>query len=98
MLRLLLVAVGAFCASSAVADVPRTDSGKPDLSGVYDIATLTPLQRPERYGDKRTVTPEEAAAIENYWKESLAKDLKPSDPNRSAPEEGGPIPHTLRVR
>ena len=33
------------------ADVPRTPSGKPDLSGTYDTATLTPLERPEFLGD-----------------------------------------------
>ena len=28
----------------------RTASGKPDLTGFYDSATLTPLNRPERFG------------------------------------------------
>ena len=76
-------------ASLAQADVPRTESGQPDLSGVYDIATLTPLQRPERYGNRRTVTAEEAREIEQYWAENLAKDSSPSDPDRGAPEKGG---------
>ena len=33
------------------ADMPRTADGRPDLSGTYDIATLTPLQRPADLGD-----------------------------------------------
>ena len=33
------------------ADVPRTPSGKPDLTGTYDTGTLTPLQRPEFLGE-----------------------------------------------
>ena len=36
----------------------------PDLSGTYDIATLTPLQRPEFYGDKLYLSPDEAKQIE----------------------------------
>ena len=42
-------------------DIPRTASGRPDLSGSYDTATLTPLQRPERYGDQLVLSDEEAA-------------------------------------
>jgi len=37
-------------AQFADADVKRTASGKPDLSGVYDTGTLTPTQRPEWMG------------------------------------------------
>jgi len=64
-------------------------SGHPDLSGTYNIATLTPLQRPDRFKDKPTITAEEAKAIAEYWAGNLAKDATPSDPNRSAPPEGG---------
>ena len=45
------------------ADIPRTPDGRPDLSGTYDTATLTPLQRPRRFGDRATLTAEEAAAV-----------------------------------
>lgn len=62
---------------------------KPDLSGTYNIATLTPLQRPERFGDKATITEEEAQEIAKYWEENLAKDAEKSDPDREAPPEGG---------
>ena len=44
-------------------DIPRTSSGQPDLSGTYDTATLTPLQRPEAFGDRLTLSEEEAAAV-----------------------------------
>ena len=33
-------------------DIPRTLSGHPDLSGTYDVATLTPVQRPTELGEK----------------------------------------------
>ena len=44
-------------------DVPRAPSGRPDLSGTYDTATVTPLQRPREFGDRLTLTREEAAII-----------------------------------
>ncbi|MDE2905746.1 MAG: hypothetical protein OXQ28_06635, partial [Acidobacteriota bacterium] len=45
--------------------IPRTPGGRPDLSGTYDTATLTPLQRPSRFGTRGTLTAEEAALIES---------------------------------
>ena len=44
-------------------EFPRRPDGRPDLSGTYDIATLTPLQRPSELGDKLVLTAEEAAAL-----------------------------------
>ncbi len=44
-------------------EIPRRPDGRPDLSGTYDIATLTPLQRPSELGDKLVLTEEEAAAL-----------------------------------
>ena len=66
-----------------------TPSSQPDLSGTYDIATLTPLQRPAQYGDNLTLTPEQAQAIADHWRRNFEKDYAPSDPNREAPPEGG---------
>ncbi len=76
-------------AAEAAADIPRTADGKPDLSGTYDVATLTPLSRPRRYGDELNLTQEEADAIAEHWRANLDKDAQPSDPNREAPPKGG---------
>ena len=70
-------------------NIPRTADGRPDLSGTYDIATLTPLQRPETFGDKLTLTGEEAEAIAKKEADMVAKAAEASDPNRDAPEVGG---------
>ncbi len=70
-------------------DIPRTPSGKPDLTGTYDIATLTPLQRPARLGDRAFLTEEEAAALERRSFELNAARNRASDPNREAPPVGG---------
>ena len=70
-------------------DIPRTASGLPDLSGVYNVATLTPLQRPGHFEGKAILTDAEAEAIAERWRNYMAKDSAPSDPNRGAPPAGG---------
>ena len=56
----LAVAAGAAIRAQ---EVPRAAGGRPDLSGTYDTATLTPLERPAGFGDRLALTEEEAAAI-----------------------------------
>lgn len=90
----LVVVVGILCASivladAANADVKRTPSGVPDLSGFYDGGTLTPLNRPEALGDKQFMTREEAEEITRRNSEGLAAANQASDPNREQPPLGG---------
>ena len=42
-------------------EAPRTSWGAPDLQGVWDFRTLTPLERPRNLAGKETFTEEEAA-------------------------------------
>ena len=42
--------------------MPRTPDGQPDLQGFWTNDTVTPLERPAEFGNKETLTPEEAAA------------------------------------
>src|SRR5262245_8559103 len=49
---------------AAASRTPRTPDGRPDLQGVWDFRTLTPLERPRELADKATLTAEEAAAFE----------------------------------
>jgi hypothetical protein len=44
--------------------VPRTAWGDPDFDGIWNYATMTPLERPRDVGDKDVLTPAEAAAYE----------------------------------
>ena len=44
---------------------PRTSFGHPDLQGVWDFATITPLERPEVFGNNAVMTAEEAAEYES---------------------------------
>ncbi len=73
----------------AQGDGPRTPNGKPDFSGTYDAATLTPLVRPQEYGDNLLLTPEEAEKIAKREKALLAARNAASDPDRDAPPDGG---------
>ncbi|MCZ6805749.1 MAG: hypothetical protein O7F08_02250, partial [Deltaproteobacteria bacterium] len=76
------------------ADIPRTSDGRPDLSGIYDTATLTPLQRPERYGNTLFLTEEEAAAIEEREPQAIAEAFDiPTERNdtTAVPDEAPPV-------
>jgi hypothetical protein len=71
------------------ADVPRTPAGYPDLTGTYNVATLTPLQRPEEFGDNLYLSRVEAEKIAADVAALKAAELIKSDPNRGAPPAGG---------
>ena len=69
----MLAPAAAFAQS---AEAPRTPWGDPDLGGVWDYWTFTPLQRPEDLADRDTLTDEEAAALaQELNAEALARDL-----------------------
>ena len=59
-----IVAVAGLAPPAMAQEGPRTAWGAPDLQGVWDFRTITPLQRPERYGDREFLTQEEAATLE----------------------------------
>jgi hypothetical protein len=90
----LLAVVAGCCAAGAVAAgqtrntaLPRTSDGHPDLTGVYDLAVLTPLERPS--GMSAIMSDEEVSRLE---KQVVARnqDLdKPIDAERPAPPKGG---------
>ena len=61
----------------------------PDLSGVYDIATLTPLVRPKEFSDRLEIGAAEAQAIARQAAAVREAGGKASDPNRQAPPKGG---------
>jgi hypothetical protein len=67
--------------------VPRTPDGHPDLGGMYDLATLTPLERPR--GQNATLTKEEVKKLEGASGERRSRGDTPLAPDRSAPPVGG---------
>jgi hypothetical protein len=60
----------------------------PDLSGMYNVATITPLERSAGI-DRLVLTDAEAAALEQYEARRKAKDSEPSAADRGAPPVGG---------
>ena len=40
--------------------VPRTESGQPDLRGVWNYGSDTPFERPAQFKDREFLTPERA--------------------------------------
>ena len=68
----VLVVAGAVAVSLALSGptpvaaqtVPHTSWGQPDLQGIWDFRTITPMQRPEDLGDKAFLTAEAAANLE----------------------------------
>jgi hypothetical protein len=63
--------------------VPRTPDGQPDLQGIWDYRTATPLERPPEFAGKEFLTDEEIA---DYERRAAARDdgRPPNDP-RSDP-------------
>ena len=99
VLDVATVAVVALALASVATaqDIPRTASGRPDLSGTYDTATLTPLQRPEEFGDRQELTEEEAASVGQGGQAAVGQALfniplernEESGPPTEAPPVGG---------
>ena len=70
--------------------VPRTADGRPDLGGVWDFRTMTPLQRP-RDQDKATLTEEEVAELEHAADERVARSDAPSEVRTELLPAGEPV-------
>jgi hypothetical protein len=68
---------------------PRTTDGHPDFQGAYEIATITPLERPAQFGTRANLTREEAAAMELYEAQRQVKNDAPLSADRGAPPVGG---------
>ena len=86
----LLVATAAFGAEDE--GIPRTAEGHPDLTGTYDAATLTPLQRPSEFGDNLELTPEQANAIVEESRQRVRDRQRNRGAVTTAPPEGGAPP------
>ena len=84
---LLVVALPA----SAGGDIPRMADGKPDFSGIYDIASLTPFARPPGHGDSPYLSDDVVREMEQEASDVVAAGDAPSDPDRPPPEKGADV-------
>ena len=61
--------------SSGDFEVPRTEYGQPDLQGVWNFSSNTPMQRPQRYGTQEFLTQEQIEeAIDSQQARAAAAD------------------------
>ena len=72
----------------AQSDAPQTAWGQPDLQGVWDFRSITPLQRPERLENQEFLTEEEAAELEQA---AVARDAAAWDREARRTEAGGNV-------
>ena len=63
--------------------MPRTPDGRPDLQGVWDYRTATPLERPPEFAGKEFLTDQEIAEYER--RAAARDDGRPPDDPRSDP-------------
>lgn len=75
-----MAALGGRAALAAPYEPPTTAFGQPDLQGTWSNATLTPFAREAKYGERLTLTPQEAAQIEQSNDALNKEGLKPTDP------------------
>jgi hypothetical protein len=69
---------------AAAQAVPRTPEGKPDLQGIWDFRTATPLERPLELRDQEFLTEQSRAAVERRAAERL-RVQSPDDPLLNTP-------------
>jgi hypothetical protein len=106
MSRIYLAAMHGFAATLAVAllapvaagaqayKAPRTADGQPDLQGVWDFRTITPMERPVSLGNKEFFASDaEAAAWEK--EENQRQDRDKIDPETGGLQypKGGVVPY-----
>ena len=78
-----IAAVAAVVPAAAQAqEVPRTAWGAPDLQGVWDFRSLTPMERPTDFADQEVFTEEEAASFSEEVIRDQSRDLQ--DPEAQA--------------
>ena len=65
---------------AATSTTPRTPWDDPDLGGMWDFRTLTPLQRPAQMAGKGFLTDEEAAAFVQQTLQARDKDRRYDNP------------------
>ena len=71
---------GGLAAPAPAYKVPINAAGQPDLQGLWTNATITPLQRDAKYGDRLVITEADAKKIEVDNKAAVAEQNKPTNP------------------
>src|SRR5437762_9122388 len=67
--------------NAAATAPPRTSWGDPDLQGVWDYRTITPMERRPELGDREFYTEDEVAQLEGRAARRMDKPPDPNAPN-----------------
>jgi hypothetical protein len=80
-----LASVATLAQTKKPSALPRTRDGHPDLQGIWDFRSATPLERPARFAGREFMTPDE---VVEYEKLALAReDGRPPDDARSVEDQ-----------
>ena len=83
-LSIVAVVAVLFMLSGSVINQRNSGDSRPDLEGVWNSATVTPLERPPELQDKAFFTPEEAAE----WEQRIAERNQEAPPATGASRRG----------
>src|SRR5258706_14544718 len=57
---------------------PKTEWGDPDLQGIWNYATLTPVERPANFANKAVLTEEESIAYQQQYVQRRRRNHTPT--------------------
>jgi len=76
----MLAGVGAIACVALTSAAPASDPSR-DLSGIWNYATMTPLERPREFGERETLTAEEAERFERQTTDRQANTNNTAGPD-----------------
>src|SRR5947207_2851925 len=94
LIAVMLLLPVTLAAQTPAYKAPRTANGQPDLQGIWDYRTITPMERPKELGTKAFFTAEEAAKYEQDENRRQNRDLA-LDPEKGGTlyPRGGVVPY-----
>ena len=87
------ITASSLSAAAGQPQVERTPDGHPNLQGVWNFSTATPMERPEELSGQETLTDEEAAAYEQQLADRRAAN---ESENENAPLEAR-VGYSVRI-
>jgi len=84
----LLLSIPASAQSDSGSAALRTPDGQPDLSGIWDFRTVTPLERPAEFADKAFLSEEEVTAYAAERVQASNADLNREEKKTTTTERG----------